>query len=285
MKNGVDGGKPLACMLLGVPAMASFQETAALRLATELAGGRGAKLSLYVFAPPLEQPVPLTAGASSSWIQHEAERLEAWSSATLDEASKIICGAGIDLVSEQAHSPFERRGERFVQLARVNDLTILDAADASDGLARRAIEDVLFDSGSPVLVVPSHGGKSNPRRVAIAWDGSARAARAVKDSLALIKGANLVVAVTVAGEKDLSRMAPGADLATYLAHHGITCKISTLAGTRSDVGARMRLFVAEEDIDLIVMGAFVHARFREAVLGGVTRSLLDECPVPLYMSH
>ena len=40
-----------------------------------------------------------------------------------------------------------------------------------------------------------------------------------------------------------------------------------------------------EDIDMIVMGAFVHSRFREAILGGVTRSLLDKPPVPLFMSH
>ena len=54
---------------------------------------------------------------------------------------------------------------------------------------------------------------------------------------------------------------------------------------RRDVGARMRLFAAEDDIDLIVVGAFVHSRFRQALLGGVTRSLLDDCQVPLFMAH
>ena len=53
----------------------------------------------------------------------------------------------------------------------------------------------------------------------------------------------------------------------------------------ADVAARLRLFASEGDIEMIVMGAFVHSRFREAVLGGVTRSLLDDAPVPLFMSH
>ena len=51
------------------------------------------------------------------------------------------------------------------------------------------------------------------------------------------------------------------------------------------VAARLRLFVTEEDVDMIVMGAFVHSRFREAVLGGVTRSMLDDAPVPLFLAH
>ena len=54
---------------------------------------------------------------------------------------------------------------------------------------------------------------------------------------------------------------------------------------KADVAARLRLFVAEEDIEMIVMGAFVHSRFREAVLGGVTRSMLEDAPVPLFLAH
>lgn len=81
-------------------------------------------------------------------------------------------------------------------------------------------------------------------------------------------------------------MAPGADLDIYLARHGVKDpKLATLTAKYADVAARLRLFVAEEDIDMIVMGAFVHSRLREAVLGGVTRSMLDDCPVPLFLAH
>lgn len=145
---------------------------------------------------------------------------------------------------------------------------------------------MLFDSGRPVIVVPRKGGKIPPRRIAIAWDGSARAARATSDAMPFQAGADAVIAVTVTGEKDLSRMAPGADVAMYLAKHGVVdCKLATLAAAQGDVAARLRLFVLEENIDMIVMGAFVHTRFREALLGGVTRSLLDDATVPLFLAH
>jgi nucleotide-binding universal stress UspA family protein len=162
---------------------------------------------------------------------------------------------------------------------------VIDMANAGS-LGMTAIEDAIFDSGRPVLVIPPNGGKPAPLRVAIAWDGSARVARAVNDALTFLRHADLVVAVTITGEKDLSNMAPGADLVAYLAKEGVAdCKLAPLSAKQADVAAKLRLFVAEEDIEMIVMGAFVHSRFREAVLGGVTRSMLEDMPVPLLLSH
>lgn len=274
------------CILVGIGATPEFVETPALEYAISLAADCAASLSLFVFAPPPSAPWPVTTGSASVWVEHETERLEQQTAAAMRAASKLISQAGVDLVVEHASAIFEPRDARFVQLARVNDLAVLDATDAENTADRTVIEDVLFDSGRPAVVIPRSGGNASPRRIAIAWDGSARAARAVKDALPFLIAAELVVAVTITGEKDLSRMAPGADLATYLARHGVQdCKLATLAGAGGDVAARLRLFVAEEDIEMIVMGAFVHSRFREAVLGGVTRSMLDDAPVPLFLAH
>lgn len=173
-----------------------------------------------------------------------------------------------------------------MRLARVNDVTILDAAGAGDNVQAAAIEDVLFDSGRPILVIPQTGGEAAPRRIAIAWDGSARSARAVADALPFLQQAEAVFVLTVTGEKDLSRMAPGADLSTHLVQHGVyEPRMETLSAIEGDVAARLRKFARDESIDMLVMGAFVHSRFRQAILGGVTRSLLDEVPVPLFMAH
>jgi nucleotide-binding universal stress UspA family protein len=278
-------GEP-TCILVAVPAQATFNETPALRYAIQLAANHRAILSIYVFASVPLAVSATSAGSGSAWLQGESERLERQCSTVRRAVSKLVKQIGVDLIVEQSRSPFEPRFERLVQLARVNDLTVLDAGDPSDTIPRALIEDVLFDSGRPGLVVPAQGGNASPRRIAIAWDGSARAARAVMDAMSLLRTADSVIAVTVTGEKDLSRIAPGADLTTYLARHGVNdCKLATLTARRADVATRLRLFVADEDIDLIVMGAFVHSRFREAILGGVTRSLLDETPVPLFMSH
>lgn len=273
------------CILVGISSDGNAEETQALRQAIDLARLEGAALSLYVFAPRLREPLPMSAAAASTWLAGESERLEEVTGKATHDAMKVVGKAGLDVVAEHPHSPFASRSARFVQLARVHDLTILDAADISDTSQRTVVEDALFDSGRPVLLMPRHGGSVRPRRMAIAWDGSARSARAVKDALPLLVSAEAVVAITVEGEKDLSSMAPGADLATYLARHGIECKLATLAAEARDAAERLRLFIAEEEMEMIVMGAFVHSRFRQAILGGFTQTMLDEPPVPLFMAR
>lgn len=273
------------CILTGMCCGEDAAGSQALSLAIELARPSHAALSLYVFAPLLQAPIPMNPRTAAVWLAGETARLEKLTASARRLGSEEITRAGLDVVVERAASPFDSRSEHFVRLARVNDLTVLDAADLSDSAQRGVIEDVLFDSGRPLLVVPRHSSATVPQRIVIAWDGSARSARAVKDALPLLAGAQTVVAVTIEGEKDLSRMAPGADLAAYLTRHGIDCKIATLAATQRDAAERLRLFVAEEDFELIVMGAFVHSRFRQAILGGVTQSLLDSPPVALFMAH
>lgn len=283
-----DGGRPaerFKTVLVGIPAVEDAAKRPALGLAITLAKAHRCALSLYVFAPPLSPPLPMSTATASVWVARETERLEEMTSSAMRSASNVIASESIDFVAEHAGALFEPRSDRFVLQARVHDVTVLDTADAVDTPQRTIIEDVLFDSGRPVLIVPHHGGKPEPARIVIAWDGSARSARAVKDALPFLVAAEAVVAVSVEGEKDLSRMARGADLAAYLARYGIDCKLATLAAPQRDVAARLRLFVAEEDIDMLVMGAFVHSRFRQALLGGVTQSLLENTPVPLFMAH
>jgi nucleotide-binding universal stress UspA family protein len=98
--------------------------------------------------------------------------------------------------------------------------------------------------------------------------------------------ADCVEIVTVIGEKDLSRMAPGADLASYLAAHGVvSCGFDTLVAIGGKADERLAERVEEMSPGLVIMGAFVHSRFREAILGGVTRTFLERPLVPVLLSH
>lgn len=272
----------IRCVLTGIVPVPHFSPAAALLFATGLCAEGNAALSLYVFPPAA------AALASDVRFEDELAALHEMRTASEKPAARLVAQAGVSLVSE--HAPVEGSAgdaeDRFLHLARTHDLTVMDAAPLAGSAERRRIEQILFDSGHPVLVVPQTMGWKVPQRIAIAWDGSARAARAVADALPLLAGAKHVFVVTITGEKDLSRMAPGADLATYLARHGISeTRISMLARGDGDVAARLRQFVGEEAIELLVMGAFVHSRIRESVLGGVTRAMLDEAPVPLLLSH
>jgi hypothetical protein len=196
----------LRCVLVGVPSTEQFAETPALNFAINLTKGSKGTLSLYVFAPPPAQP--LRGVKASSWATRESERSEELTSRIVNSARELISRAGVDFVVEHAGSPFESLDNRFVQLARVHDIAVLEAVDMEGTAQRTVIEDVLFDSGRPVLVIPRHEGTSSPRRIAIAWDGSARSARAVKDALPMLIGAEAVIAVT--GDRRKGSVADGA---------------------------------------------------------------------------
>lgn len=276
--------EPIKCVLVGIAARPADSCIITQAITFARAHNRAA-LSLYVFAPPLQGVRPMSLATASVWLAGQTKRIGRLTEATTRVAREAISKAGLDVLTEHPHSPFEPRSERFVQLARVHDVAILEASTDSNAAHRAVIEDVLFDSGRPLLLLPRQGGTVTPQRIAIAWDGSASSARAVKDALPILAAAQYVVAVTVEGEKDLSRMASGADLATYLVRHGIDCKLATLTAKQRDVAERLRLFAKEEEIEMIVMGAFVHSRFRQAILGGVTQSLLDQPPATLFLAH
>jgi nucleotide-binding universal stress UspA family protein len=275
----------LRCILVGLTGEEGFTTSPALDFAIALAGRESACLTVCAIPPPVYLPIARRGGSAATVMEAELRHLEIQTLATARAAAKRICEAGVDCISEQSFSMVEHRTGHLVRAARVNDVCVLDASNG-DSAQRTAIEDVLFDSGRPVLVVPRQGGSATPRRVAIAWDGSARSARAVDDAISFLRNADAVFVVTVTGEKDLSRMAPGADLAGYLARHGVPeARLEMLSAADGDVSERLREFIADERIEMLVMGAFVHSRFRQAILGGVTRSLLDEAPVPIFMAH
>ncbi|MDH6230550.1 nucleotide-binding universal stress UspA family protein [Mesorhizobium soli] len=216
------------------------------------------------------------------WVERETARSEELSLSTRQAARLLIAEAGVELVADNAPG---RGPVPFLHAARVHDLTVLDAAGPDAAPARNAIESALFDTGRPLLIIPPQGAQPPPRRILIAWDGSARSARAVKEAMPFLRLADNVTALTVTDEKDLSLMTPGADLKAYLARHAIGCELATLSGKADSAAVLIRSFAASEAMDMLVMGAFVHSRLRQAILGGVTTSFLDDCPLPLLTAH
>ena len=272
------------CVLVGLTATEDPSITRGLEFGVRLAQEHDAVLTIHVMAPNFETPLLSSGGSASAWLEMARKRCNMLGERSAAEAVRFAVSADISPTVSRFQDIFESRTARLTQLARVHDVTVLDAAPA-DPISKTAIEDTLFDSGSPALVVPA-GGLGSMTAAMIAWDGSARAARAVRDALPILVRADRVDIVTVVGEKDLSRMAPGADLAGYLAAHGVvSCELDTLVAVDGDAARRLIARVQELRPGLIVMGAFVHSRFQEAVLGGVTRTFLDQPLAPLLLSH
>lgn len=143
-------------------------------------------------------------------------------------------------------------------------------------------------AGRPVLVVPyAYERRPVGRQVLVAWNASREAARAVSDALPLLQRAGQVHVVifdrTAAGAAHGDE--PGADVALYLARHGVKVTVSRYDAPDSDIGAQLLSRAFDLSADLIVMGAWGHSRLREFMLGGVTRTLFESMTVPVLMAH
>jgi nucleotide-binding universal stress UspA family protein len=176
---------------------------------------------------------------------------------------------------------------------RYADIVIVGQRDPSAGEGaydRTMPDDVILDVGRPVLVIP-HGGEFPVigERVLVAWNASRPATRAVNDALPLLERAKEVIVVAVnprtgEGERGHGEI-PSADICLHLARHGIKAEAQSQYAKDLDVGPVLLSRAIDEGIDLIVCGAYGHARWREIVLGGVTRHLLEHMTVPVLMSH
>lgn len=183
-------------------------------------------------------------------------------------------------------------GDTLPRAARYCDLTVMTQHDPDDEHAFRAphlAADVLLQSGRPVLVLPYAGDGvfAPPRRVLVGWNASREAARALRDALPLLRGAaNVEVAVFETPEDvDLDHGdVPGADIGLWLARHGVKVEVRYVP-TGVGAGEALLSHAADMGADLIVAGGYGHSRLREAVLGGVTRTLLSSSPVPVLLSH
>jgi nucleotide-binding universal stress UspA family protein len=178
---------------------------------------------------------------------------------------------------------------RTVELAHLNDLSIIPVKTDSGG-QRDVIEALLFGAGRPLLLFPEAASPDLPDRldhVAIAWNNTGPAARAVADALPLLAGAKTVRLLTVGrGAAPASALAQSAKaLAHNLARHGINATLVNLDAKDDDEGDVLTDHMIGNRIDLLVMGAYGHARLREVVLGGVTNSILREPPGYVLMSR
>jgi nucleotide-binding universal stress UspA family protein len=148
-------------------------------------------------------------------------------------------------------------------------------------------EYVVMSCGRPVLIIPFAGSvKSVGRRPLIAWDGSASATRAVGGAMPFLKRADNVDVVVFNADRqgDAHGEQPGDDIALYLARHNVKANV-VRAKADIDIGNALLSMTMDRDADMIVMGGYGHSRFREMLMGGVTRTMLETMTVPVLMTH
>ena len=176
--------------------------------------------------------------------------------------------------------------KNFAEMARRFDLSIVGQQPADELAPELIVESALFESGRPVLIVPYIQTESlKLDTVLVCWDGSRAAARALADAGPFLSRAKSLQLVIVEGEPGKGDESPGADIAQHLARHRLSVNVKRLDRGGIDVPNVILSYAADCSADLIVMGGYGHSRFREFVLGGVTRTMLASMTVPVLMSH
>ncbi|HTG21185.1 MAG TPA: universal stress protein [Reyranella sp.] len=173
--------------------------------------------------------------------------------------------------------------------ARVADLVIVGQAEPDspptatpDDLA----EDIAMAAECPVLIVPYIGAAKPPgKTVMLCWNDSREAKHAAVGALPLLAAADRVIVLIIDPKASRDREEPGADVAVWLARHGVKVTVQRDSAADSDVGGVILSRAADHDIDLIVMGIYGHSRMRERVLGGASRTLLASMTAPLLVAH
>jgi len=177
-----------------------------------------------------------------------------------------------------------REDEVTAWRGRVADMVVLSRpTPESDVSATMTLNAALFETGRPALIVPPSGPAPIGRKVAVSWNGSAQAARAVASAMPIIAGSGGVVIFTAEGDQTSVNVAP--ELATYFAWHGVTADVRVISASPRAVGEALLKECADAGVDLLVMGAYTHSRMRQLILGGVTRHVLENATLPLFMAH
>jgi nucleotide-binding universal stress UspA family protein len=242
---------------------------------------------LTVASPRLDvlPPTPWFARALVSNLEREIEQAASAKAAELEDevrrqAAVLTAPAQIIAVREI----WPKGASDPTAHGRTSDLCVVGLPRAGVD-PRPYVEDWLFASGRPCILHPDArtGGAFRVDIVALAWDASRSAARAVSDALPLLKRAKRVRALVVRGEKEIVSPAPLSRLGDWLGAHGLAAEVEEIQLSGKRIGPA--LLDASSGADVLVMGAFGHARQRDFVLGGATMQVLNEASLPLFMAH
>lgn len=267
-----------------------------LRLAADLACRHAARLTALFVAEPSETETQQRSSAELGLASPAQIRQLS------DQHRALLVKAERELRAELAHEQIERQldarwlsvhgeGARAVlQQAQHADIAIVGdgrmSANASIGPGFP--EHLLLASGRPVIRVPASEVRTLGRRLALAWNGSDAAARAFHAALPLMDRADLTTLVTI--NPDELKEGPCAStrqqLVEQLRQRGVAVDTIESGPVRDDsIADALQEKAQALGCDLLIVGAFGHARLRERLLGGVTRRLLAGARLPLMLAH
>jgi nucleotide-binding universal stress UspA family protein len=231
------------------------------------------------------------AGTGAVMIAAAMERAEEDARTAEKALNAAIAAQGPDLrvAVETAVTQLGALTDLVAARARYADLVVLPLPYGGNrGVEDEAVtEAALFEGMAPVLVIPAKGmATADPRRIVVAWNQSREALVAARRALPFLRRAESVQIVVIDPPAyGQERSDPGGLLCQMLVRHGVKAEVVVLAKTLPRVSDVLARHIRDSNADLLVMGAYGHSRFREAILGGATRDMLEKADVPVFLAH
>jgi len=229
---------------------------------------------------------PYTGGAMLGEVWNEEQKIAADEVKRAEARFRSVAGA------RRSHMAWRGAVDYPVELvsreARAADLIVL-GRDSLRPTPRHAADpgDILMSAGRPVFVVPPKPPqKQMLAHVLVAWKDSRESRRAVVDALPLLRKAEKITVIGIAesGDEAANRRAVE-DVVNFIRIHGANAAPLALSPSRQSVAEQLLTYAEANGVGLIVLGGYGHARAREWIFGGVTRSLLQTCPICCLFSH
>lgn len=254
--------------------------------AISLAEGLGCELHAATFSvdiPPMAPPL-------GGLLLNLAELIQ-----STEENSRAHCRRLQDLVLQHAgpaikaectsrHLPAGVAGDAAANEARYHDLSFLPWA--KDMLVvQEFAQAVIFGSGRPAILVPSSAGRDPVHHLAVAWDGSRVAARALADAMMFVGEETRITVLTVEEEKQPNRQDLGQALVLSLKKRGLRAEARDISLGERSIALALQESALAAGANMLAMGAFGHSRIRDFILGGATKGVLADLRMPVLLSH
>ncbi|MDX8355120.1 universal stress protein [Cognatiyoonia sp. IB215182] len=240
-------------------------------------------LTFTMTAAPYAVPV-----IPESWIEKRnemAKRLSVKQSETRDHLVKEGLTGEVSTLCVEPAAMHDQVAIR----ALFADLSVVQNSLRSDSNAfDNVVYGLLFEAPGPVILnAEARKNALAPETVMIAWNSSIHAARAVRAALPFLKSAKEVLIASF--DADPSRYGdgdnPGADLATWLSHHGCTVTVEEYVTGRKSTAQAIEARAQEHNVDLVVMGAYGRSHWSERFFGGTTNAMVKQQGMPVLLAH
>ncbi|HSP24921.1 MAG TPA: universal stress protein [Saliniramus sp.] len=266
--------------IVQVPPSATGEIPSQIHYAIDLVGATGGHLTALVYEIDV-----LAAEEEDEAERGPSGELTTAQTATRERLQALAQGAGVAIEIVTGRNYAFTIGETLADYARLSDFTVLGVDGPLAFPHRHLAENVLFEAGRPLLLVPPQATFALDR-VVVAWDSSRAASRAMHAAMPLLQKAGRVIVVSVGGDKEVRTGLSGAELTHRLARRGVSAEFHFEERGGRAIGDAFNDICGEVRADMLVMGAQRHSRLRDLVYGSVTHALFDRGPVlPVLLAN